>query len=224
MARADIRLMQKITKFLEFKLNVWDSLRRIQDTKLFAKYAKKLNLLILSGNGIKETESGIDGPITVEDGHTGVLRWEVSHQRDGPGIEVSGIMMVMHTNGNQVSGGDGRTESGLDTPTKSQSTLKDQLRRRNADISTKEWSQDSVPVLVRKESQDVSSVVMSTCGKVQVTAVSSVVNSIICPDIPVKQEPWTNGEESPDVSLSQCHQVMEPRRKASEKWIWTVKS
>lgn len=47
-------------------------------------------------------------------------------------------MTAMPINGNPASGGDGKTESGVDIEKIYQSPQRDQLERRNAGISTKE--------------------------------------------------------------------------------------
>jgi hypothetical protein len=143
MAGAVLLLMLRTEKSLILNQDVLDLSKNIQVTKLFAKFAKKSNHHMSSGNGITETESGIDGLHTVEDGLTGDLQWEVSHQKDGLGIEASGIIAAMPINGNPVSGGDGKTDNGIISENTYPFLQKDQIQRRNAENSTKEWSQAS---------------------------------------------------------------------------------
>lgn len=74
MAGAVLLLMLRTEKSLILNQDVLDLSKPIQVTKLFAKFAKKSNHHTSSGNGTTETESGIDGLHTVEDGLTGDLQ------------------------------------------------------------------------------------------------------------------------------------------------------
>lgn len=74
MAGAVRLLMLRTEKSLILNQDVSDLLKNIQVTKLFAKFAKKSDHHISSGNGTTETEFGIDGLNTVEDGLTGDLQ------------------------------------------------------------------------------------------------------------------------------------------------------
>jgi len=242
MANPGKRLTLRTNISSTLKLHAWSLLRSIKVIKKSAATVEQQRHQRSSGNGIPHLRSGIDGLNTVSHGLTGVHPRAASPPLDGLGIEATGITVALPTNTKKVPGQDIRTEDGFLSTRRSQSTHPHHKAKDNVDLSTREWSQDSVPCFQKRSSQDARLVKQSICTRMLRAAISLVVNSFISPVTNVKITAMTNGEEWPSASMSQrwlvkvssnlskksqkCGQEPVLPANATKKWLrkfWTPK-